>query len=64
MESKWNKAFRAREYYEETIGNITGEAVQKYKRSRRRSREKRIPEVPYYKRTSNKDCDTVLRDEQ
>ena len=29
-ESKWNKAFWARGYYVETIGNITDEAVQKY----------------------------------
>ena len=28
--SKWDKAFGARGYYVETIGNITGEAVQKY----------------------------------
>ena len=30
LQSKWNKAFWAREYYVETIGNITDEAVQKY----------------------------------
>ncbi len=30
LQSKWNKAFWARGYYVETIGNITGEAVQKY----------------------------------
>ena len=30
MQSKWDKAFWARGYYVETIGNITNEAVQKY----------------------------------
>lgn len=30
LQSKWNKAFWARDYYVETIGNITDEAVQKY----------------------------------
>lgn len=30
QQSKWNKAFWARGYYVETIGNITDEAVQKY----------------------------------
>lgn len=30
LQSKWDKAFWAREYYVETIGNITDEAVQKY----------------------------------
>lgn len=30
MQSKWDKAFWAREYYVEGIGNITEEAVQKY----------------------------------
>ena len=30
LQGKWDKAFWAREYYVETIGNITDEAVQKY----------------------------------
>lgn len=30
LQSKWNKAFGARGYYVEAIGNITDEAVQKY----------------------------------
>lgn len=30
LQSKWDKAFGARAYYVETIGNITDEAVQKY----------------------------------
>ena len=29
LQSKWDKAFWARGYYVETIGNITEEAVQK-----------------------------------
>mgnify|MGYP003239079446 FL=1 len=30
LQSKWDKAFWARGYYVETIGNITDEAIQKY----------------------------------
>ena len=30
LQSKWNKAFWARGYYVETIGNITESAVKKY----------------------------------
>ena len=30
LQSKWDKAFWARGYYVETIGNITEKAVQKY----------------------------------
>ena len=30
LQNKWDKAFRARGYYVETMGNITDEAVQKY----------------------------------
>ena len=30
LQNKWDKAFWARGYYVETIGNITDEAVQKY----------------------------------
>ncbi len=30
LQSKWDKAFWARGYYVETIGNITEEAVKKY----------------------------------
>ncbi len=30
LQSKWNKAFWARGYYVETIGNITEDAVRKY----------------------------------
>lgn len=30
LQSKWDKVFGARDYYVETIGNFTDEAVQKY----------------------------------
>ena len=30
LQSKWDKAFWARGYYVEAIGNITDEVVQKY----------------------------------
>lgn len=30
LQSKWDKAFWARGYYVETIGNVTDEAVQRY----------------------------------
>ncbi len=30
LQSKWDKAFWARGYYVETVGNVTDEAVQKY----------------------------------
>ena len=30
FQSKWDKEFWTRDYYVETIGNITDEAVQKY----------------------------------
>ena len=33
LQSKWDKAFWARGYYVETVGNITDEAVQKYIRA-------------------------------
>ena len=46
LQSKWNKAFWARGYYVETIGNITESAVKKTFKSKLKSRGKRIPEVP------------------
>lgn len=48
LQSKWDKAFWARGYYVETIGNITDEAVQKYKKSRQRNQGEKIQEVPLY----------------
>ena len=35
LQNKWDKAFWARGYYVETIGNITDEAVQKYIKEQR-----------------------------
>ncbi len=58
QQSKWNKAFWARGYYVETIGNITDEAVQKY--IKEQTRERKIHEAPLYKRTDNNACDTAL----
>ena len=43
LQSKWDKAFWARGYYVETIGNITDEAVQKYiKEQAEESRKERF----------------------
>ena len=48
LQSKWDKAFWARGYYVETIGNITDEAVQEiYKRASRRLK-KEDSKVPLY----------------
>ena len=58
-QSKWDKAFRARGYYMETVGNITDEAVQNYIKKQARNREKKIQEVPLYKRTIKNACDTA-----
>ena len=30
LQSKWEKSFRARRYYDYTIGNITEDAIKKY----------------------------------
>lgn len=61
MQNKWDKAFWARGYYVETIGNITDEAVQRSTlENRQRNREKKIQKVPLYKRISNYACDTAL----
>ena len=49
--------------YVETIGNITDEAVQKYIKEQR-NQEKKIQEVPLYKRISNNACGTALCGEQ
>lgn len=48
LQSKWDKAFWARGYYVETIGNITDAAVQKYIKSKPRNQEKKILVVPLY----------------
>ena len=48
LQSKWDKAFWARGYYVETIGNITDEAVQKYIKSKQKNRDEKIRVVPLY----------------
>ena len=48
LQSKWEKAFWARGYYVETIGNITDEAVQKYIKEKQKDLEKKIQEAPLY----------------
>lgn len=52
LQSKWDKAFWARGYYVETIGNITDEVVQKYIKEQAEESRKKIQEVPHCKRTS------------
>lgn len=46
LQSKWNKAFWAREYYVETIGNITEEAVKKYIEEQSEESRKEDTKVP------------------
>ena len=48
LQSKWDKAFWARGYYVETIGNITDEAVRKYIKEQAEESRKKIQEVPLY----------------
>lgn len=42
LQSKWDKAFWARGYYVSTIGNITEDAIKKYKRTGRRVKKRRF----------------------
>lgn len=48
VQSKWNKAFWARGYYVETIGNITEEAVKSILKSRQKNHRRKIQEVPLF----------------
>lgn len=48
LQSKWDKAFWARGYYVETIGNITDEAVQTYIKDQAEESRKKIQGVPLY----------------
>ena len=50
LQSKWNKAFWARGYYVETIGNITEDAglSKNILRSKQKNHEKKIQEVPLF----------------
>ena len=61
LQSKWDKAFWARGYYVETVGNITDEAVQKYiKEQAEESRREDANSTAF----SNNACDTALWGEQ
>ena len=42
LQSKWDKAFWARGYYVETIGNVTDEAVQKYIKEQAEESKRRL----------------------
>ncbi len=46
LQSKWDKAFWARGYYVETIGNITDEAVQKYIKEQAEESRKEDSRIP------------------
>ena len=64
LQSKWDKAFWARGYYVETIGNIKEENVRKYIKSKQKNRDEKIRVVPLYSGASNSACDTALRGKQ
>ena len=64
LQSKWNKAFWARGYYVETIGNITDEAVQKYIKEQAEESRKEDSRGTALQRTSNNACGTALLGEQ
>ena len=64
LQSKWDKAFWARGYYVETVGNITDEAVQKYIREQAEESRKEDSKSTALQRTSDKACDTALLGEQ
>lgn len=64
LQSKWNKAFWARGYYVETIGNITDEAVQKYIKEQAEEARKEDSRGTALQRTSNNACGTALMGEQ
>lgn len=50
--------------YVETIGNITTKQYKNILKSKQRNQEKKIQEVPLYKRISNNACGTALWGEQ
>ena len=57
LQSKWDKAFWARGYYVETIGNITDEAVQKYIKEQAEESRKEDSRGTALQRTSKSACD-------
>ena len=64
LQSKWDKAFWARGYYVETIGNITDEAVQKYIKEQAEESRKEDSRSTALQRTGKSACDTALWGEQ
>ena len=64
LQSKWDKAFWARGYYVETIGNITDEAIQKYIKEQAEESRKEDSRSTALQRTSKNACDTALWGEQ
>ena len=64
VQSKWDKAFWARGYYVETIGNITDEAVQKYIKEQAEESRREDSRSTALQRTSKNACDTALWGEQ
>ena len=64
LQNKWDKAFQARGYYVETIGNTTDEAVQKYIREQAEESRKEDSRGTAFQRTSKSACDTALLGEQ
>ena len=59
-----DKAFWARGYYVETIGNITDEAVQKYIKEQAEESREMIQEVPLYSGPVKKLATPALMGEQ
>ena len=64
LQSKWDKAFWARGYYVETIGNITDEAVQKYIKEQAEEQRREDSSSTALQRASKSACDTALWGEQ
>ena len=64
LQSKWDKAFWARGYYVETIGNITDAAVQKYINEQAEESRREDSSSTALQRASKSACDTALLGEQ
>ena len=64
LQSKWDKAFWARGYYVETIGNITDAAVQKYINEQAEESRREDSSSTALQRASKSACDTALWGEQ
>ena len=64
LQSKWDKAFWARGYYVETVGNITDATVQKYINEQAEESRKEDSSSTALQRASKSACDTALWGEQ